>query len=89
LLRSGEKVDDVWFYVWDATPTFIGIMALAILLPYDLPYGETFRLVFRRRSCTSAQTDMERNAACDATKSGKPKLDDEIKLSTITPLTLR
>jgi hypothetical protein len=85
LIRSGEKLDDMWIYIWDATPTFIGIMAFAIILPYDLPFGETFGLVFRGGKCPTANNERERKAACER-MNGKRKLDDEMQLSKVAPL---
>ena len=43
------KTDEIWLYVFDATPMFIGVMAFALVLPYDLPYGHTFKLMSRRK----------------------------------------
>ena len=74
-------MDDIWLYIFDAMPTWIGTISLAVCLPYDMPFGDMFRMVFRnRKGCKTAETEQGRRAACEAVN-GKRKLDDEIALS--------
>jgi hypothetical protein len=47
----------MWLYIADAAPTFVGVMAFALVLPYELKYIAMFKARRRgeeccRRTCT-------------------------------------
>jgi hypothetical protein len=48
LIRTGVKIDEMWLYIFDTTPMFIGVMAFAIVLPYDIPYARMFKSMSRK-----------------------------------------
>ena len=43
MVRYGIELEDKWLYILDATPTWVGVMALAAVSPFELPYAAMFR----------------------------------------------
>jgi hypothetical protein len=65
-VRSGVQLNDIWFYIFDATPTFIAVMAFAIILPYDLPYGGMFKEIGGRRKCQQNDDADDNETVCES-----------------------
>lgn len=76
LVRSGVQLDDIWLYVWDSAPTFIGVMAFAIVLPYELPYGGMFKGILRHRRCPRNDYADESRIICEP-KVTREEMEDE------------
>ena len=65
LSRKAEELNELWLYLGDATPTFIGVIAFAFVLPYELPYGSIFKGAFKR-GCTRTNTERQREVPRDS-----------------------
>jgi hypothetical protein len=73
LIRNAERLNELWLYFGDVAPTFIGVMAFAFVLPYELPYGS----IFKRECCGGTNTGSERQAPCDSSmNSMRDSLED-------------
>jgi hypothetical protein len=85
LARSGVQLNEAWLYIFDALPTFIGVLAFAIVLPYDLPHGRMFREGAKRRRRWCRRTDTEDGTQVitepEITKDG-PEVEVESIVST-------
>jgi RTA1 like protein len=65
LVNSNDDINEIWLYIFDAAPTFIAIMTLAIVHPFELPYLDAFRRnpgEARARGCVR-RTNTERQRA--------------------------
>jgi len=69
LITPGEKLNMLWLYLFDATPTFIGIVAFGYLFPYDLPFAVAFRWGTKKH-CSN------RNQGDDLASSRPPSYDN-------------
>jgi hypothetical protein len=74
LVSTGEQVNEVWFYIFDASCIFVSIFIYAVLFPYYLDYGKLVRDKERRpcrRSNTmeSQRTDQSSDSASLTNKS--------------------
>jgi hypothetical protein len=63
-------------YIFDAAPIFVGVMAFAILLPYDLRYGGMFRKPGAAESCGSTKSETQSPAEDNETDE-KLKIGEE------------
>ena len=82
MIRSGIELDDKWLYILDATPTFVGVMAFAIILPFDLPYAAMFkRGNCRRRDMEVGDAEGRRNNE-STDENGKGE-DDKLSITAL------
>lgn len=51
--NNSDQISEVYLYVFDALPTLLGSMTYTFSLPYELPYGQTFK---GRRRCGATAT---------------------------------
>jgi hypothetical protein len=72
LITPGEKLNMLWLYLFDATPTFIGIIAFGYLFPYDLPFAAAFRWGTKKR-CSNRNRNQDDDLA---SSSGPPSYDN-------------
>jgi hypothetical protein len=70
LITPGEELNMLWLYLFDATPTLVGVLAFAYLCPYDLPFAGAFRWGMKKRCSNHDQEDDV------ASSSGPPSYDD-------------
>ena len=67
----------MWLYIADAAPTFVGVMAFALVLPYELNYIAMFKA--RRRGRGRCQrTCTERPEIPEESNNVTHELDDKV-----------
>ncbi len=85
LSRRAEELNELWFYLGDAAPTLIGVLAFAFVLPYELPYGSIFKGGLKRGGgCGRTNTERQTEVPCDSsTNTVKENLEDEEQYSRV------
>lgn len=72
LIRKAERLNELWLYSGDVALTFIGVMAFAFVLPYELPYSS----IFKKEGCGGTNTP----APCESSmNSMRDSLEDEVQ----------
>ena len=78
LIRSGEEISDIWLFIGGAAPTFVGVMAFVLVLPYELSYTAAMKSG-RRGSCRRTNTERQREEEVGSSNVST-KWEDEVTL---------
>lgn len=67
IANAGHNViNEIWLYIFDVAPTFIAIMALAIVHPYDISYTAVFcKKTQDGGRCVRTNTERQREVPAD------------------------
>ena len=76
LVRNGQPLNDLWLYVLDGAPTFVSVMAFAVLFPYDLRYRAVF-IRDRAPKCKRRNAESQSNADSEETVIEKMEIECE------------
>lgn len=82
MIRSGIELDDKWLYILDATPTFVGVMAFAIILPFDMPYAAMAKKGNCRRRDMEVR-DAEAHRSNESNYENEKGEDDKLSISAL------